>query len=757
MFYFSWVSLSSFVFSVLLFDNSSVDSYYLNQYKNANQLFKYKYLIKNEDPSQLIERIKAREVDQVVFSPKLNEVISIDKTIEHLVDKNTETHNDLIKEVQAATDTQTSTSTSASASTSTSTSLVVMEDDDLTNDGAVPLGECHYTKLNPFLTNKIVVESLDNGVKTVFLEKPIFSLESTAEFIGGLFNFGFPFLLLLMALQFFSSVRNIGGGGGGRGGNFPGTNGFIGNNFQMNKQKNNPQKPDSNPRSNNGFWGGLRNQNAQDQGFNPKKENISISSWSGSPEVFYECYEVISFLKNETLYREAGAELPRGVLLEGPPGTGKTLLAKAIASESDSNFISIVGSQFIELFVGVGALRVRQLFETARENRPCVIFIDEIDAVGKKRSVGGINTNDERENTLNELLSQMDGFNDNEGIVVIGATNLRDSLDPALLRPGRFDRIINVPLPDKNSRSDILFQYLKNKKIDVKSWTKNWGWRNETVTTMTTPTTTTMEQMNRTVSEISEYTGGFSGAELKNLINEAAIQAVRRGDTYIQRSDIENALEKLLVGIVKKTDDRSRELRRRVSLHELGHALIASKFPSYFDLNKISIQATYSGAGGYTLFGENQQESEGGLYTRDFLKKRIMVALGGKAAEEIFYGEDYVSLGATRDLEQANQLARNMIERFGMGNKELSTYYRSDMAGMGGVRSVSEQTQAMIDQEILTLVSSTYREVKDIVRSQYTKLSKIAEQLMIQRNMSGRQFQYLLKNLEDYYPPVSPP
>lgn len=381
--------------------------------------------------------------------------------------------------------------------------------------------------------------------------------------------------------------------------------------------------------------------------------NISLSSWSGSPEIFNECYEIISYLKDEKIYREAGAELPKGILLEGLPGTGKTLLAKAIASEVNATFISLVGSQFVEMFVGVGAQRVREIFRVARENRPCILFIDEIDAIGKSRGKGTA-FNDEREQTLNQLLSEMDGFQDNEGILIIGATNLKDSLDAALLRPGRFDRIINVPLPDLNSREMILKQY-----IDSKPW----------------------KMVNVSIANLASMTAGFSGADLKNLINEATIHAVRRFQALgynglglakmatqkktITEKDLSDALEKILVGIIKQNDTRSLDLKQRVALHELGHAYMVAQFPHYFQLQKISIQSTYSGIGGYTMFKAHDEITEGGMYTKDFFEKRIQIALGGKACEEIFYGKQFISLGASRDLEEANHLAKQMIEQYG--------------------------------------------------------------------------------------------
>lgn len=271
-----------------------------------------------------------------------------------------------------------------------------------------------------------------------------------------------------------------------------------------------------------------------------------------------ECTEIVSYLKNSTLYKNAGAEIPKGILLEGPPGSGKTLLAKAIASEADANFVNVAASEFVEIFVGMGASKIRSLFETARNNRPCILFIDEIDAVGRQRGAGINMANDEREQTLNQLLAEMDGFANNDGILVIGATNRKDVLDQALLRPGRFDRILTVPYPDRDSRKAILKVHSRNKQLE--------------------------RDVN--LDFIAELTTGFSGAQLKNLLNEAAIYAARAGNVVISNTDILNALDKVIVGLVKKQDIRSDESRRRVAIHETGHALLAANFTEYFEFEK---------------------------------------------------------------------------------------------------------------------------------------------------------------------------
>ena len=414
--------------------------------------------------------------------------------------------------------------------------------------------------------------------------------------------------------------------------------------------------------------------------------NVSLSSWAGSPEVLEECKEVISFLDNTNDFTLAGAEMPKGILLEGPPGTGKTLLAKGIATETNSSFISVSGAEFVELFVGMGAARVRELFKNARENSPCIIFIDEIDAIGKQRGSGAaLAANDEREQTLNQILFEMDGFTNNDGILILAATNRKDILDKALLRPGRFDRIIKVPLPDKFSREKILNYYLSLKKIEP----------------------------NVDIKSLAEITDGFSGAELKNLINEAAIFTARQKNVIIGETDLFNAFEKIIVGLIRNNNDVSLNTRTRVAVHESGHAIMALQYPEYFNLQKVSIQATYSGAGGYTIFSENTEIKEGGLYTRDVLKKRLIVTMGGKAAEKVYYGNDFVSLGAVQDLKQANQLAQKMIGNFGMGEK-MEVFFNENINDDGNSgfynNKYSEYTKFNMDKETMQLVIEAYDE-----------------------------------------------
>ena len=547
---------------------------------------------------------------------------------------------------------------------------------------AVARDDCSYdiTRISPVITNDLVEISRQYGVDTVFLGKlptqsnPV--LMTFGQIYGVFESFIFPSIAILFVLSFISSfiamgINAVRAGGGGkssrRNGNFPGSgDGMF-----------------SGP-----FINGLSDiYDPDDLKARLKSENISLASFAGSPEILQECTEVVSYLKNATKYEEAGAVLPRGILLEGPPGTGKTLLAKAIASECDAAFLAVSGSEFVEMFVGVGAQKIRELFSVARENTPCIIFIDEIDTIGKMRGGSTMPGNEEREQTLNQLLSEMDGFADNKNVLVLAATNRRDILDSALMRPGRFDRIIRVPSPDRESRLKILQQYIKNKQFtdDVDLW------------------------------YLAELTSGFTGAQLRNLLNEAAIYAVRDGRTIIQMSDINQSLDKLMIGIIKKIDTRIPTTKKRVAVHEAGHAVLIQVFSSVFELKKISIQSTYNGAGGFTVFQDRRNVTDGGLYTKDVLFKRLIVSMGGKAAESVIYGEKHVSLGATQDLQQANELARKMITQFGFGANHLETYFEKDMSVDFGKSTTSEWMKQSIDSQVSGLVESAYHEAKRLL------------------------------------------
>jgi len=549
------------------------------------------------------------------------------------------------------------------------------------------------TKINPFITDKLVDLSVKNYVTTTFAQAP--QPNPYFQIIGNVLNgaemFLFPAIIVASLVGF----------------------------FRVNNQMQNPSS----------IFGGNKENNLTKDKFNMQQANISLASFAGSPEIFQECVEVVSYLKNSTIYNLAGAEIPRGILLEGPPGTGKTLLAKAIASEAEANFISIAASEFVEIFVGMGASKIRNLFNTARENKPCIIFIDEIDAVGRQRGAGINMANDEREQTLNQLLAEMDGFVDNKDVLVMAATNRRDVLDAALLRPGRFDRIINVPLPDVESRAKILKVHTKNKMLD--------------------------DSVN--LSLVAELTGGFSGAQLKNLMNEAAILCARDGNVIITDKIILEALDKLIVGIVKKVDTRDDGAKRRVAIHETGHAILAAIYNNYFDLKKVSIQSTYNGAGGYTVFNEYRNVTESGLYTKDMLYKRLMIGMGGKAAENIFYGDDHVSVGAVQDLKQTNSLAQRMIGNYGMGLK-MEVFYNDQVdnernpflgrsLSMGG--KYSEHTKEIFDKESLNLVKSAYAEAKTVLAENRELMDILIQKLLENGVLTGEEVRQTLPELNE--------
>jgi len=552
-----------------------------------------------------------------------------------------------------------------------------------TNTNNIVAENYHIADVNPIVLPNLIEKIYDKHLPVYFVDftsNNMLNLGTIMENVVSFASIGIPIYFIISLISSFLNFRR-----------------FTGN-------RNSNTRPNPNP---NNMFGMMPNFQNKETKF--VKPNVTLGSWAGSPEVIEECNEVISYIDNKDKYKVIGAEMPKGILLEGPPGTGKTLLAKAIASETNSTFISMPGSEFVELFVGMGAARVRELFDTARTNRPSIIFIDEIDAVGRQRGAGVNMANDEREQTLNQLLYEMDGFGNNDDIVIIAATNRKDVLDQALLRPGRFDRIIRVPLPDKTSREQILSYYLKNKNLD-----KPFD-----------------------VSGIAELADGFSGAQLKNLINEAAIISAKNNYTVIQEKYVFDAFEKLIVGLIKSNSTSTPATRLRVAIHESGHALLALKFNEYFEFQKVSIQPTYNGAGGYTIFTEKPEIKEGGLYTKDVLKKRLIITMGGKAAESIYYGNDFMSLGAVQDLKQANGLAKRMIGNFGMGDK-LEVFFNEDVSdesnpflgkSLAFGDKYSEQTRLQMDKETLDLVKSAYSSAKEILEENREKLIEFSELL----------------------------
>ena len=448
---------------------------------------------------------------------------------------------------------------------------------------------------------------------------------------------------------------------------------------------------------------------------------ITFSDVAGIEGAKLELTEVVDFLKNPDRFTAVGAKIPKGVLLVGPPGTGKTLLAKAVAGEAGTPFFSISGSEFVEMFVGVGASRVRDLFEQAKKNAPCIVFIDEIDAVGRQRGAGLGGGNDEREQTLNQLLTEMDGFEGNTGIIIVAATNRPDVLDAALMRPGRFDRQVTVDRPDYSGRLQILGVHARGKTLakDVD------------------------------LDKVARRTPGYTGADLANLLNEAAILAARRELTEVSNDEISDAIERVMAGPEKKDRVMSERRARLVAYHEAGHALVGALMPDYDPVQKISI-IPRGNAGGLTFFTPSEERMESGLYSRAYLQNQMAVALGGRVAEEIVYGEDEVTTGASNDLQQVASTARQMITRFGMsdvlgpvalGRAQGGMFLGRDIAAE---RDFSEETAATIDQEVSELVDVAYKRATKVLVDNRTVLDELAGMLIEQETVDAEELQELL-------------
>jgi len=450
---------------------------------------------------------------------------------------------------------------------------------------------------------------------------------------------------------------------------------------------------------------------------------VTFGDVAGIDQAKLELTEVVDFLKNADRFTAVGAKIPKGVLLVGPPGTGKTLLAKAVAGEAGVPFFSISGSEFVEMFVGVGASRVRDLFEQAKTNAPCIVFIDEIDAVGRQRGAGLGGGNDEREQTLNQLLTEMDGFEGNTGIIIIAATNRPDVLDAALLRPGRFDRQVVVDRPDYNGRKEILRVHARGKTLskDVD------------------------------LDKIARRTPGFTGADLSNLLNEAAILAARRNLTEISMDEINDAIDRVLAGPEKKDRVMSEKRKALVAYHEAGHALVGALMPDYDPVQKISI-IPRGRAGGLTWFTPSEDRMESGLYSRSYLQNQMAVALGGRLAEEIIFGEEEVTTGASNDLQQVARVARQMVTRFGMsdrlgpvalGRSSGGVFLGRDIASD---RDFSDQTAATVDEEVRSLVDQAYNRCKEVLLNNRHVLDQLAQMLIDKETVDSDEFQELLAN-----------
>ena len=442
-------------------------------------------------------------------------------------------------------------------------------------------------------------------------------------------------------------------------------------------------------------------------------EGIKFADVAGEDEAKENLTEIVNYLHDPTKYQEIGASMPKGVLLVGPPGTGKTMLAKAVAGEANVPFFSMSGSEFVEMFVGMGASKVRDLFKQAKEKAPCIVFIDEIDAIGKKRD-GQIGGNDEREQTLNQLLTEMDGFEGNTGVIILAATNRPESLDPALTRPGRFDRRVPVELPDLKGREEILKVHAKKIKV--------------------------AEDVD--FNKVARMASGASGAELANIVNEAALRAVRDGRKFATQADLEESIEVVIAGYQKKNAIMTDHEKRIVAYHEIGHALVAAKQTNSAPVQKITIVPRTSGALGYTM-----QVDEGNhvLMSKEEIENKIATFTGGRAAEEVVFGS--VTTGASNDIEQATRLARAMITRYGMSDDfdmvALETVTNQYLGGDASL-ACSAETQTKIDQQVVALVKREHQKALDILRENRTKLDELANFLYEKETITGEEFMGIL-------------
>ena len=443
---------------------------------------------------------------------------------------------------------------------------------------------------------------------------------------------------------------------------------------------------------------------------------VSFADVAGQDEAKESLMEVVDFLHEPDKYAAIGAKLPKGVLLVGPPGTGKTLLAKAVAGEAKVPFFSISGSEFVEMFVGMGAAKVRDLFKQAGEKAPCIVFIDEIDAIGKKRDTSGYGGNDEREQTLNQLLAEMDGFDSSKGVVLLAATNRPESLDPALMRPGRFDRRVPVELPDLQGRVAILKVHGKHVHIDADV---DWN-------------------------AIARATAGASGAELANIVNEAALRAVRQGRKTVTQADLEESVETVIAGAQRKNAVISPEEKKIVAYHEIGHALVAALQTNSAPVTKITIVPRTSGALGYTM---QVDEGQRNLMSRAELVNKIATLTGGRAAEELIFGADNVTTGASNDIEQATKLARAMITRYGMTEQfDMVALETVQNQYLGGDTSLacSAETAAEIDKQVVATVKEAHQKALALLRDHEEQLRNLAAYLLEKETITGEEFMKLL-------------
>ena len=547
----------------------------------------------------------------------------------------------------------------------------------------------------------ILREQTADLIKILTKNGVVFAVQSPAEAgagggaLGGvLANLAFP--LIIIGGLIFLQRRSNGDGDSGSGGGGPFGGGF--NPMGMGKSKSKIQmEPET---------------------------GVAFEDVAGCDGSKFELTEVVEFLKNPAKYSALGAKIPRGVIMEGPPGTGKTLLARAVAGEAGVPFISASASEFVEMFVGVGAARVRDLFGEAKKNAPCIVFIDEIDAVGRQRAAsnrgGG---SDEREQTLNQILTEMDGFEGNSGVIVLAATNRADVLDSALLRPGRFDRRVPVDLPDVAGRLAILKVHSRGK-----------------------PLTEDLD-----LGIVAKRTTGFSGASLANLMNEAAIVAARNGKTAIGYDEVDYAIDRQTVGMVKSTGTSFPNRQRLVAYHEAGHAVMGLLSPEYDMVTKVTILPRTNGAGGFTLFTPPEERLESGLYSKRYLKSQLAVALGGRVAEEIIFGVDEITTGASGDLQQVRNIARRMVTQWGYSKDKLGATAWETQQGSGGFgpQAASPEMEALIDSEIKALVADAYTHCKKVLNENREMLDEMTEMMIEEETLDYNQLMDLSKK---YFP-----
>ncbi|MCQ2589921.1 MAG: ATP-dependent zinc metalloprotease FtsH [Treponema sp.] len=534
--------------------------------------------------------------------------------------------------------------------------------------GGTQKGKAYKAKANIIVLPELTSLMEEKNVSYTFV------IKESNGILSFLITFGFP--LACIALLYWLMFRKMGGGG---------SSGGMGSIFNV----------------------GSSRAKVVEEG----KTKTRFSDVAGVDEAKEELVEVVDFLKSPKKYTDIGGKIPKGVLLVGPPGTGKTLLARAVAGEAGVPFFRISGSDFVEMFVGVGASRVRDLFKQAREKAPCIIFIDELDAIGKSR-VNNLSGNDEREQTLNQLLVEMDGFDNEKGLIILGATNRADILDPALLRPGRFDRQVPVERPDVKGREEILRIHAKNVKLDD----------------------------DVDFESVAHGTTGFAGADLANVVNEAALLAVRNGRKKVTMVDFNDAIDKVSIGLKKKTRSENEKERKIVAYHETGHALMGAFTPDYPPVNKITVVPRSHGVGGFTQYREEQEKS---LKTKTDLINEVDILLGGRAAEQVIFNE--VSTGASNDISRATDILKSMITDYGMSDKFQNMTLGKGVRGYSGgepelIREFSEETQKYIDEEIARMVNERYKHAVSTLAKHKDLLDVIANRLLEKETIDGKEF-----------------